>query len=138
MDPAGDATIPFQRLLTNDDPDLFRGYEDDRFHDRGLALVTAEYRWPVWAPVDGSGPGVDAYLLADFGQVFGTFDELSFDNLTRSWGGGFRLVSRHGFSARVEIARGGDEEFQLRLKADQVFQVFRSTLLGGKNPVPER
>lgn len=137
IDPTGDSPIPFQRLISNDDPDLFRGYQDLRFRDRGLALVSAEYRWPVWAPRDVSGPGVDAYLLSDVGQVFGTFDELSFRKTTVSWGGGFRLIGGRGFTARVEIATS-KEGTQLRLGADQVFQYFRTSLLEGKSPVPER
>lgn len=130
-------TLPFQRLYTNDDPDLFRGYRDFRWRDMGLAALTVEYRWPVWADGAATGPGVDAYLLADFGQVFGEFDELALDLMTASYGGGLRLLGGGGFVGRLEVA-ASDEETVFRLKADQVFFYDKRGLYHGRNPIPLR
>ncbi len=129
--------VPFQYLLTNDDPDLFRGYQDFRWRDRGLALLSAEYRWPIWALTDGEGLGVDVYLLGDLGQVFGSVSQLSTANLTASYGVGLRLLGRKGLTARLEYGRSADE-WVLRLRGDQVFQFIHEELFYGHDPIPFR
>jgi hypothetical protein len=136
-EPVGSSNIPFQRLTTNDDPDILRGYQDLRFRDRGMTALTLEYRWPVWALGASKGTGVDAYLLSDFGQVFGDRRELAIDRITESYGGGLRFIGSHGFVGRLEVAHS-IEETKLRLRADQVFQFARGGLYHGRNPVPQR
>lgn len=129
--------IPFQRLLTNDDPDLFRGYEDGRFHGRGLVAVTAEYRWPVWSANSLDGTGVDAYGFADLGQIFNEFSDIDSDHLTTSWGGGLRLAAYGTFQGRIEIGVS-EESTQFRMRADQTFQFDGLGFFEGRNPVPGR
>jgi hypothetical protein len=136
-EPVVGSTIPFQRMMTNDDPDILRGYQDLRFRDRGMTALTLEYRWPVWAERTAEGVGIDAYLLGDAGQVFGRREDLSIDQLTTSYGGGLRFVNRAGFVGRLEIARS-EEETKVRLRADQVFQFTRGGLYHGRNPIPLR
>jgi outer membrane protein assembly factor BamA len=134
----GDDPVPFQRLLTNDDPDLLRGYDDYRWRDRGLAALTVEYRWPVWTYCLPPGAGVDAYLFTDIGQVFGDLEEISGGNLTESFGGGLRVIGFGGsFAARFEIAVS-QEETLLRVRGDQLFQFTRGGLYHGRDPVPAR
>lgn len=129
--------VPFQRLMTNDDPDLLRGYRDFRWHDRGMAVFTAEYRWPVWASSTVTGTGLDAYLFTDLGQVFGDPDELAARNVTESFGGGLRLVGSKGFTGRIEVG-WSDEETIFRIRSDQVFQFQKHGLYHGRNPIPAR
>ena len=129
--------VPFQRLLTNDDPDLLRGYEDFRFRDRGMAVLSAEYRWPLWAKMYPDGAGADMYLLGDAGQVFHDTNELGGGNLTYSYGGGIRLESGSGFRARVEVA-WSEEQMVFRFRADQIFQFMKGSLYFGRDPVPDR
>jgi len=133
----GDDEIPFQRLMTNDDPDLLRGYKDFRWTDRGMIAFSSEYRWPVWNEKSVDGAGIDMYLLADFGQVFGDADEISRENMTDSWGGGIRLIGNRGFVGRVEYAVS-DEESVIRVRADQVFQFASNGIYHGRNPIPIR
>jgi outer membrane protein assembly factor BamA len=137
IEDVGDDPVPAARLNTNDDPDLFRGYDDFRFRDRGLALVTAEYRWPVWAMEHARSAGVDAYLLSDAGQVFGAADQLGRRRLTFSYGGGLRVESGRGFAFRIEYARS-DETAVVRFRADQVFQFVKHGFLYGREPIPAR
>ncbi len=137
IEPAGDSSIPFQRMMTNDDPDLLRGYQDFRWRDRGMTALSLEYRWPLWANREADGFGLDAYLLADYGQVFGELHEIGFRTLTDSYGGGIRIASFGGFLGRAEIARS-DEETVFRLRADQIFQFARGGLYHGRDPVPSR
>jgi len=138
IEPIGDSEIPFQRLMTNDEPDLLRGYRDFRWRDRGFTALSAEYRWPIWADRTADGQGADAYLLTDLGQVFGSREEISLENVTTSFGGGLRIVgSRSGFLGRLEYARSVEESV-IRLRADQVFQFTRNGLYHGRNPIPIR
>ena len=133
----GDDPLPFYRLMTNDDPDLFRGYRDFRWFDRGMTALSIEYRWPLWTNTSPGGMGLDGYLLADFGQVFGHLDQVSIENLTSSYGFGFRLMSAGGFLGRLEFG-WSEEDFVLRLRGDQVFQFSKGILYDGKKPVPVR
>jgi hypothetical protein len=133
----GDDPVPASRLYTNDDPDLLRGYDDFRWRDRGLAIATAEYRWPVWAHERAMGPGLDGYLLTDVGQVFGHEDEWGLRRLKLTYGGGLRLESGRGLALRLEYARS-EETSIIRLRADQVFQFHKRGYLYGRDPIPAR
>ncbi|HEX9726929.1 MAG TPA: BamA/TamA family outer membrane protein [Gemmatimonadales bacterium] len=137
IDNAGAGPIPFTRLLTNDDPDLLRGFNDMRWRDRGLLVLTAEYRWPLWVYERQEGTGLDLYLLTDVGQVFGEFNDITRENLTVSWGGGLRLLGSRGFGLRIEHARS-DEGSVWRMRTDQVFQFARGSLFYGRDPIPAR
>lgn len=137
IQPLGDAPVPFTRLLTNDDPDLLRGFDDFRWRDRGLTILSAEYRWPLWAYEHAEGAGLDLYLLADVGQVFSRLSQIRDSRLTFSYGAGVRLVTAAGFMLRLEHARS-DETSVWRLRGDQVFQFFRRNLYNGHEPIPAR
>ncbi len=137
IDPIGDQDVPLQQLMTNDDPDLLRGFHDFRWRDRGMTALTLEYRWPLKAIRTIDGAGIDAYLLTDIGQVFGGPREIRRDDLQVSWGAGVRLISARGFFARAEIARSA-EETVLRLRADQLFQFQKHGLFHGRDPIPIR
>jgi hypothetical protein len=136
MDDVGNRPAAFQRLLTNDDPDLFRGYKDYRFRDRGIWAASAEYRWPVWNVREAHGVGLDAYAFVDVGQIFHRSSDFS-DDVTTSYGGGLRLGGHGRFVGRLEVGHS-EEETILRIRADQIFQYEKAGLLHGRNPVPER
>jgi outer membrane protein assembly factor BamA len=137
IEQAGTDGIPIARLNTNDDPDLMRGYDDFRWRDRGIAIATAEYRWPIWANQRAMGPGLDAYLLTDAGQVFGDAKEIALRTMKLSYGGGLRVESGHGFVLRLEYARS-EETSIIRLRGDQVFQFTKGGFLHGREPIPDR
>ncbi len=138
IDPAGDKPVHFQRLMTNDDPDLLRGYDDFRWRDLGLVAVNLEYRWAIWSPGRPRQMGGDAYVFADYGQVFGQFDQIGWADFTQSYGFGFRIVGiGNRFSGRLEFAWSRDEQV-VRLRADQIFQFSKGGIFYGRNPVPMR
>lgn len=137
IEPRGSIPVPFQRLRTNDHPDVLRGHDDFRWRDRGMTVVSAEYRWPLWVNERAEAAGLDVYLLGDVGQVFGDFDEIGGSNLTASWGVGVRVGSVRGFAARLEVARS-EEGAQVRLSTEQVFQFRRRGLYHGREPIPHR
>ncbi len=136
IEPQGDQPIDFQRLMTNDEPDLLRGYPDLRFRDEGFAIATAEYRWPVWSLESSPNMGADMYAFTDVGQVFSEVKDIG-DDLTTSWGGGLRLGSFKDFVGRVEFAMS-NEGTQFRFGFEQVFQYDKAALLRGRIPVPDR
>lgn len=129
--------IDFQRLLTNDDPDQLRGFEDFRFRDRGMTALNVEYRYPVWDYRDPGAVTADAYTFYDTGQVFGDHDEIALRNLAHSYGLGLRLSLFGSFQGRVEIGFS-DEDTVLRIEGEQLFQFFEDGLYHGRDPVPTR
>lgn len=129
--------INFQRLMTNDDPDLFRGYEDFRWRDRGLTAVSVEYRYPVWDYRDPGALTLDAYGFYDGGQVFDDRREIALRDLAHSYGFGFRLSVNGRFSGRVEVGFS-DEDTVFRLRGDQMFQFGKDGLYHGRDPIPTR
>jgi len=137
IDQVGATPVPFQRLMTNDDPDLLRGFRDFRWRDRGMAVLSAEYRWPLWVLTQANGMGLDLYLHSDIGQVFSSLDQINRDNLTFSYGAGIRLLGARGFVLRLEYARS-NETFVVRVRGDQIFQFTRGGLFYGRDPIPAR
>jgi hypothetical protein len=137
IDQVGATPPPFQRLMTNDDPDLMRGFRDFRWRDRGLAVLSAEYRWPLWVFTHADATGLDLYLHSDVGQVFSNIDQIRWDNLTLSYGVGVRVLGARGFVLRVEYARS-NEATVWRLRGDQIFQFTRGGFFHGRDPIPAR
>jgi outer membrane protein assembly factor BamA len=137
IDPTGAGVVPFQRLMTNDAPDLLRGHQDFRFRDRGMAVLSAEYRWPLWVWSRAHGTGLDMYLLSDVGQVFRRRKDLAISSLSTSVGAGLRLVGDRDFVGLLEVGRS-DEEWVVRLRGEQIFQFARGGLYYGQSRVPNR
>jgi len=137
LENVGRDDLPFSRLLTNDDSNVFRGYYDDRWRDRGLTAVSIEYRWPGWAQKTAASTGCDWYAFGDFGQVFGRTEEIGLANVTKSWGFGARIAPERGYWGRVEFA-WSEEGFQFRLQTDQIFQYSEGGLYHGRNLAPLR
>lgn len=128
----------FQRLITNELAESFRGFQDFRFRDRGLASFTAEYRYPVWDYGQvGGGLGMDGYVFWDTGQVFSAHRQIRLEALTHSLGIGIRLVSSDDFLVRAELA-GSREDLIARLSLSQVFQRAKGGMYDGRLPLPTR
>lgn len=124
-------SIPFQRLLTNEEPDQFRGYRDARFRDRGITALSVEYRWAVWANRKAGETGLDGYIATDLGQVFDRFQQINSKNVTISYVFGFRGVRASGFAWRAEFGWSKDE-FVVRFTSDQIFQFVGENLFHGR------
>lgn len=137
LDRTADAGVPVDRRFTNDGVDSFRGYRSFRWRDRGLALLTAEYRWPLWAERDADGLGADAYLFADAGQVFGDRHEIALERLTLSSGFGFRVVQPPAFFGALEFAFS-NEETVITFSGGRIFEISDNRLYDGRNPIPVR
>ena len=123
--------VPFQRLMTNDEPDLYRGYKDFRWRDRGMVGFTAEYRFPMWNLWSVDGLGIDGFLYTDIGQVFYDFKQIEANRVTESYGFGLRLITKDGFRTRLEFG-WSEEEYNFRLGFDQTFQYSQDGLYNGR------
>lgn len=107
--PLGDAPVPFSELPTLGGPDSLRGARLWRFRDFSSLLASVEYRWPVWM-------WADAVLFADYGGVFAkNFSNFSFDFMVPAVGVGIRVRTARRFFARLQLAYGWGEGWQLSL-----------------------
>lgn len=79
-----------------------RGYQNFRFRDRNLLLLQAEYRIPVWGPVDAS-------VFADAGTVAGRRADLSPSDLKHSYGFGISVMRGPLTVARTDFGFGSGE-----------------------------
>ncbi len=131
IEPVNDEPIAFTRLLATENPDRLRGYEAGRWRDRGLALASAEYRWPLWAHRHAGGLGLDGLLFTDVAQVFPYLDELG-DELRTGWGGGLRMVGADGsFGASLEV-EFSEEGRRFSLQFEQAFQAKKGGIFHGR------
>lgn len=96
---AGDNQVPFYLLPTLGGENTLRGYSNYRFRDRNVALLSAEYRWPVFRMMD-------AAIFGDAGTVAATAADLWRERPMRDYGFSLRLHSPTSTLARVDVARG--------------------------------
>jgi hypothetical protein len=95
-----DEIVPFY-VLPALGGQLLRGYAIDRFRDRHLLVVNAEYRWYVFG-------ALDAALFYDAGTVAPRFNQLAHQDLKTSYGMGFRFHTDDRTFLRLDVARGGE------------------------------
>lgn len=90
------------RLGSDGTDATLRGYRNLRFRDRNLLLLQAEYRVPLWGPID-------ATVFADAGKVAPTRSDLDLNDLRKDVG--FSLSIMKGFStwARMDVGFGSGE-----------------------------
>jgi hypothetical protein len=90
-----------------------RGFTNYRFRDRHALLLQAEYRMPVWGPIDLS-------VFADAGKVAGRRAELDLSHLRRDFGVGLSLMRGAATAARFDAAFGGGEGSRVFLTIGRV------------------
>jgi hypothetical protein len=123
--------IPFQRMFINEVPDMFRGYDTSRWRDVGITGFNVEYRFPCFADRKEGSLGIDTVLLADIGQVFDKATAISIDNLTQSYGFGFRAYMDKYFLGSMAFV-WSDDGFQFRVSTSQLFQYSKDVLFQGR------
>lgn len=84
----GDA-IAFYNLASLGGEQIMRGFDRDRYRDKGSAYAVLSYNFPVWKVIDG-------ILFYERGRVFGDLDDLSFKNWRTSYGGGLNFWTKNG------------------------------------------
>lgn len=90
------------RLGSDGTDATLRGYRNLRFRDRNLVLFQAEYRVPLWGPVD-------ATVFADAGKVARTRSDLDLTDLRRDVGFSVSLMKGWATWARVDVGFGSGE-----------------------------
>ena len=88
--------IPFYALSMLGDENTLRGFDQNRFRDKGSLMFNFEYRYPIYDTFD-------AVIFWDEGQVFDEFEQLRLDRF--HWGAGFglRFMTTTGFLFRLEF-----------------------------------
>ncbi len=88
--------VPFYYTPTLGGGDRLRGFREGRFTDRNSLLLTAEYRWEAWWPLDMA-------LFVDVGRV--AFDRSDLlEDLEASYGIGFRFHNTEAVVFRLDLA----------------------------------
>ena len=90
--------VPFYMLPTLGGSTTLRGYSTDRFRDRDVLVVNAEYRWPI-------ARRIDAAAFYDAGSVAPRVGDLA-QHLIADYGLGLRMHSTRHLLARLDVARG--------------------------------
>jgi hypothetical protein len=90
------------RLGSDGTQGTLRGYRDLRFRDRNLLLLQAEYRVPVWGPID-------ATVFADAGKVTPTRSDLDLTDLRKDFGFSVSVMKGWATAARVDVGFGSGE-----------------------------
>jgi hypothetical protein len=90
------------RLGTDGTEATLRGFRNLRFRDRDLLLMQAEYRLPVWGPVE-------ATVFADAGKVAGQRSDLDLTDLRRDFGFSASMMQKWSTVARVDVGFGSGE-----------------------------
>jgi hypothetical protein len=105
-----DGKISFIDLPRLGGAEYLRGYPENRFRDRAVALATAEYTWDL-------GNYVAGYLFTDAGRTVHTWSQLdrNLDELHVGFGGGVQVHTAQSFLLRAQLAfsREGDTYLQL-------------------------
>jgi outer membrane protein assembly factor BamA len=88
--------IPFFMQPALGGADDLRGFRDERFRDRNMLVLNAEYRWEAFA-------GLDLALFADAGQVAARPSDIRFSNLRTAYGLGFRFNTSKNVVLRTDV-----------------------------------
>jgi hypothetical protein len=104
----GDETIGSDGTLAT-----LRGFTNYRFRDRHLVLLQAEYRIPLWGPIDVS-------LFGDAGKVASRRDDLDLTDLRRNMGVGLSIMRGPQTAVRLDVGFGGGEGTRLFLTFGQI------------------
>ncbi len=97
--PESGSRVPFYYQPTLGGPHVLRSFRDQRFRDRNLIYLSAEYRWEA-------APALELALFYDAGKVFRDRSDFNLMGLRKNVGFGFRVKSRDRVLFRVDLARG--------------------------------
>jgi outer membrane protein assembly factor BamA len=106
--------VPFYLQPTLGGSRLLRGFVTERFRDRNLMALQAEYGWDLW-------PFLGAVLFYESGTVAPDWKELSLESLKRDYGIGFRFGSARSVALRTDVAFGSGEGTRLAVRFSHAF-----------------
>jgi hypothetical protein len=106
--------VPFYLQRTLGGSRLLRGFVTDRFRDRNLLALQAEYGWDV-------SPFVNAVLFYETGAVAPRWQGLALSSFRRDYGIGFRFGSARTVAFRTDVALGSGEGTRLTMRFNHAF-----------------
>jgi outer membrane protein assembly factor BamA len=106
--------VPFYLQPTLGGSRLLRGFVTDRFRDRTLLALQAEYGWDV-------SPFLNAVAFYETGTVARDLSALQLSNFRRSYGLGFRFGSARTVAFRTDVALGSGEGPRLTMRLNHAF-----------------
>jgi outer membrane protein assembly factor BamA len=106
--------IPFSDLPRLGGPLLLRGYDQDRFRDRAMALASAEYQFDL-------SNMFSAFTFADLGRVYPELVDIEAKDLRFGYGGGLQLHTDNAYLGRVSLASSLDGGLFFHLSFDPVY-----------------
>ncbi len=110
----GARPVPFTELTSFGGLEYLRGFLAGRLRGQSGAVVTADYRFPVWA-------FLDADMFVSAGGVFGPdFEGFAVDRTRLSWGFGLRSNNSRDVSFDMMLAFGSSRLDEGSLQVDRV------------------
>lgn len=101
-DGIGQAQVPFYLMPTLGGARSLRGYDRQRFRDRGLILLSAEYRYEV-------NPFLMGAIFYDAGQVAPDWSNFRLEDFRDNYGIGMRFGYSNAVALRADVAFGGED-----------------------------
>jgi hypothetical protein len=93
-------------LGSDDTQGTMRGYRDLRFRGENVLLLQAEYRIPVWGPVD-------ATLFTDWGEAATRRADLRLRQLRGDYGLSLSVMRGPSSVVRIDVGTGGGEGYRV-------------------------
>jgi hypothetical protein len=113
-EPDAGSRTPFYLMPYLGGNDTLRGFRAYRFRGPNAMLLQAEYRFEIWAGLDGA-------LFYDTGKVTLRRADLNFKDLERDYGFGFRFNTDEGVIMRVDAAFGSRDGRHLHIVFGTLF-----------------
>jgi len=113
-EPDAGSRTPFYLMPALGGNDTLRGFRAYRFRGPNALLLQAEYRFEIWAGLDGA-------LFYDTGKVTARRVDLNFRGLERDYGIGFRFNTDEGVIMRVDAAFGSRDGRHLHIVFGTLF-----------------
>jgi len=100
LDKSNDTKLPISLLNYLGGNDFLRAYSEDRYIDNDVALITVEYRYPIF-------DNIDAFIFFEQGRTFSDiFEEKFLVDWKYSTGFGMRIWNKNGVRFMPLIADG--------------------------------
>lgn len=106
--------LPFTALPTLGGDQLLRGYDFDRFRDRVIGMVSAEYQIRIARTFSG-------FFFTDLGRPWRDWGDVTADELRLGFGAGLQAHTGNTFLLRAQIASSIDGGIFLNLSLDPTF-----------------
>lgn len=113
-EPDAGQEVPFYLQPTLGGSRWLRGFVTDRFRDRHMLALQAEYGWDLW-------PFLGAVLFYEAGTVEHEWRDLNLNNLKTDYGIGFRLGSARTIALRTDVALGSGEGTRIAMRFSHAF-----------------